>query len=161
MEKSYRLYGNELDTEYTVFECGLARRTVKEQDFIGKEAYLKQAAEKPAATLCTLVVDNHISSSGEPRYMLGREPVLTPSGKPIVDGKGRRSFVTSAGSAPSLVQHLLMAYLPPEFAREGTKLKVEYFGELYPVTVAVAGSTPLFDPANERMKGRAQAAQRS
>jgi glycine cleavage system aminomethyltransferase T len=155
MEKSYRLYGNELDTEYSVFECGLARRAVKPQEFIGKQAYLKEAAEPPAATLCTLVVDGHISSSGEPRYMLGREPVLTVDGDPIVDRKGRRSFVTSAGAAPSLGKHLLMTYLPPEFASAGTKVKVEYFSELYPATVAVAGAAPLFDPGNERMKGRA------
>jgi glycine cleavage system aminomethyltransferase T len=45
-----------------------------------------------------------------------------------------------------------MAYLPPEYARAGTQLTVEYFGEHYPVTVAVVGSTPLFDPSNERMK---------
>jgi glycine cleavage system aminomethyltransferase T len=93
--------------------------------------------------------------------MLGREPVVTEEGAPIVDRKGRCSFVTSAGSAPSLGKHLLMTYLPPEFAVEGAKLKVEYFSELYPVTVAVAGSRPLFDPANERLKGRAQAARQS
>ena len=34
---------------------------------------------------------------------------------------------------------------------EGTKLVVEYLGEHYPVTVAVAGATPLFDPKNERI----------
>jgi hypothetical protein len=34
----------------------------------------------------------------------------------------------------------------------GTRLAVEYFGDRYPVTVAVAGSTPLFDPDNARMK---------
>ncbi len=158
LEKSYRLYGNELDTEYGVVECGLARRTVKPQDFIGKAAYLKEVAEKPAATLCTLTVENHISSSGEPRYMLGREPVLTPDGKPIVDRKGRRSFVTSAGAGPSLGKHLLMAYLPPEFAVAGTELSVEYFSEQYPVKVAVAGPAPLFDPTNERMKGRPETA---
>ena len=33
-----------------------------------------------------------------------------------------------------------MAYLPPAYAVEGTKLAVEYFGERYPVTVAVAGA---------------------
>ena len=27
-----------------------------------------------------------------------------------------------------------------------------YMNELFPVTVAVAGSTPLFDPDNERVK---------
>jgi len=43
-------------------------------------------------------------------------------------------------------------YLPPEHAVEGTELQVMYMNELYPVKVAVAGSTPLFDPTNERMK---------
>jgi len=108
--------------------------------------------EEPAAILCTLTVDDNTSSSGEPRYMLGSEPILTPAGEPIVDRKGRRSYVTSAGSGPSVGKHLLLAYLPPEYAQEGTALKVEYLGEQYPVTVAVAGSTPLFDPDNERMK---------
>jgi hypothetical protein len=46
-----------------------------------------------------------------------------------------------------------MAYLPPMYASVGTQLKVEYFSQHYPVTVAVAGSTPLFDPSDERMKG--------
>ena len=48
--------------------------------------------------------------------------------------------MTSAGSGPSVGKHLLMAYLPPEQAVEGTQLLVEYFGERYPVTVAVAGA---------------------
>ena len=46
----------------------------------------------------------------------------------------------------------VMAYLPPEQALEGNQLAVEYFGELYPVTVAVAGATPLFDPENARVR---------
>ena len=46
-----------------------------------------------------------------------------------------------------------MTYLPPEYAKVGTKLLVEYMTEHYPVTVAVAGSTPLFDPENKRMRG--------
>ena len=82
----------------------------------------------------------------------GSSTVLTPDGAPLVDAKGRRSYVTSAGSGPSVGKHLLMSYLPPEYAKEGTKLAVEYFGERYPVTVAVAGSTPLFDPENARIR---------
>jgi len=61
--------------------------------------------------------------------------------------------VTSAGSGPSIGRHVLMSYLPPQQAVVGTGLLVEYFGERYPVTVAVAGSTPLFDPDNERIRG--------
>ena len=45
-----------------------------------------------------------------------------------------------------------MAYLPPEHAVEGNKLLVQYMGERYPVTVAVAGSRPLFDPENTRVR---------
>ena len=60
--------------------------------------------------------------------------------------------MTSAGSGPSVGKHLLMAYLPPDQAVAGTRLAVEYLGEQYPVTVAVAGSMPLFDPENERVR---------
>jgi glycine cleavage system aminomethyltransferase T len=84
--------------------------------------------------------------------MLGKEPILSLDGQPLTDAKGRRSYVTSAGSGPSVGKHLLMSYLPPEQAVVGTKLLVEYFGERYPVSVAVAGSTPLFDPDNARIK---------
>jgi glycine cleavage system aminomethyltransferase T len=49
-------------------------------------------------------------------------------------------------------KHILLAYLPPDYAQAGTNLLVEYLGGRYPVTVAVAGNTPLFDPNNERMK---------
>jgi hypothetical protein len=45
-----------------------------------------------------------------------------------------------------------MAYLPPEYAKAGSSLLVEYMNESYPVTVASVGSKPLFDPDDERMK---------
>jgi glycine cleavage system aminomethyltransferase T/glycine/D-amino acid oxidase-like deaminating enzyme len=152
LEKGYRLFGHELELEYNPVEAGLARPKVKSQGFIGKEAYLRARDEEPAALLCTLTVDDHTASTGEPRYMLGNEPILTPDGGGIVDGKGRRSYVTSAGAGPSVGKHILLSYLPPEYAQVGTKLAVEYFGEQYPVTVEVVGSKPLFDPDDERMK---------
>ena len=70
----------------------------------------------------------------------------------LVDRKGRVSVVTTAGSGPSVGKFLLMAYLPPEHAVVGTELCVNYMNDLYPVKVAVAGSTPLFDPDDARMK---------
>jgi glycine cleavage system aminomethyltransferase T/glycine/D-amino acid oxidase-like deaminating enzyme len=152
LEKGYRAFGAELDAQYNLVEAGMARPKVKEQDFVGKAAYLAQRQAAPAAILCTLEVDDHVSASGDLRYMLGGEPILTSAGDALVDARGRRSYVTSAGSGPSVGSHLLMAYLPPQQAVPGTDLAVEYLGELYPVTVAVAGSTPLFDPANERIR---------
>jgi glycine cleavage system aminomethyltransferase T len=152
LEKCYRAYGNELEQEYDLVEAGMTRPKVKPQDFIGRAAYLKQRAEPPAASLCTLTVDDNTSPGGVKRHMMGREPILTLDGNPIEDRKGRRSYVTSAGSGPSVGKTILMAYLPPQHAPVGNKLIVEYFGDHYPVTVAVAGSTPLFDPENKRMK---------
>ena len=152
VEKGYRSFGAELEGDYNPVEAGLARPKVKQVDFIGKEAYLKAREGEPAATLCTLSLDDPREATGEPRYMLGNEPILTPDGEAIIDSHGRRSYVTSAASGPSVGKHLLMSYLPPEYAKVGTKLKVEYLGGHYSVTVEVAGSTPLFDPDNERMK---------
>ncbi|MGH2676550.1 MAG: glycine cleavage system protein T, partial [Actinomycetota bacterium] len=119
LEKSYRSYGEELEAEFDPVEAGLARPRVKEQDFVGKQRYLARREEQPAAVLCTLTVDDHTSSTGAARYMLGHEPVLTTEGERIVDRRGRGSYVTSAGSGPSVGKHLLMSYLPPEHGVRG------------------------------------------
>jgi len=152
LEKGYRAYGNELTPDYNLAEAGMMRPRVKEQPFVGKDAYLAQRETPPVAVLCTLTVDDHRSASGELRYMLGGEPILSASGEPLIDARDRPSYVTSAGSGPSTGKHLLMAYLPAGQAQPGARLSVEYFGERYPVTVAVAGATPLFDPQNERIR---------
>jgi glycine cleavage system aminomethyltransferase T/glycine/D-amino acid oxidase-like deaminating enzyme len=152
LEKAYRAFGAELDADYTVVEADMAWWKVKDEDFVGKAAHIAHRAADPVAMLCTLTIDDHTSRSGVKRYPLGREPVTTPDGAPIVDAHGRRSYVTSAGAGPSLGTHILMTYLPPEHAVEGKKLAVEYMTELYPVTVAVVGSKPPFDPDNERIR---------
>ena len=85
--------------------------------------------------------------------MLGNFPVLTQDGKSIVDAKNRPAYVASAGNGPCVGKYILMAYLPPEHAKVGNKLKVEYFCEHYPVTVEVVGAAPLYDPQNVRLKG--------
>lgn len=152
IEKGYRAYGYELDSERTIVEAGMQRPKVKAADFVGKEAYLAQREQPPAAVLCTMTVDDHTSASGVKRYMLGGEPILTRDGAPLTDGHEHHPYVTSAGSAPSLGKHLLMAYLPPEQAVIGQQLAVSYMEELYPVTVASVDATPLLDPANERIR---------
>jgi glycine cleavage system aminomethyltransferase T len=152
LEKGYRAFGAELTQDYTLAEAGLTRPKVKPQSFTGKQAYLRQRDEQPCAVLCTLTVDSCASADGTPRYMLGKEPILSLSGDRLVDAKGRPSYVTSAGSGPSVGKHLLMAYLPFDVAVEGTSLLVEYMSERFPVTVARASSVPLFDPDNSRIR---------
>ncbi|MEO5664066.1 MAG: FAD-dependent oxidoreductase, partial [Nocardioides sp.] len=152
IEKGYRAYGFELDSERSIIEAGMQRPKVKQADFIGKEAYLAQREQAPAAVLCTLTVDDHTSASGTKRYMLGGEPILTPEGALLTDGHGHHPYVTSAGSAPSLGKHVLLAYLPTDQAVIGNQLAVSYMEELYPVTVGSIDATPLLDPANERIR---------
>jgi glycine cleavage system aminomethyltransferase T len=150
LEKGYRAFGAELTGEYNPVEAGMTRPRVKSADFLGKSAYLAAREAAPAAVLATLTVDRVASADGTPRYMLGGEPILTLDGSRLVDAVGRPSYVTSAGSGPSVGRHLLMAYLPPSVADVGTRLLVEYMGEHYPVTVASHGA--VFDPAGKRMR---------
>src|SRR5439155_2709592 len=68
LEKGYRAHGNELELDFDLVEAGMARRTVKAQDFVGKAAYLRQRDADPVAVLCSMTVDDHTSSSGVRRY---------------------------------------------------------------------------------------------
>ena len=158
IEKGYRLMGAELESEYDPVESGLARPKVKSADFVGKTAYLKARADAeanggPAAIMCTLQIEDHRDATGVERFPTGgNEPICTVDGERIVDAKGRVSRVTTAGMGPSVGKFLLLAYLPPEHAVEGTELRVMYMNELFPVTVARVGAKPLFDPDDARMK---------
>ncbi|QIX25209.1 FAD-dependent oxidoreductase [Nocardioides sp. JQ2195] len=152
IEKGYRAFGFELDAERSIVEASMQRPKVKQADFIGRAAYVKQREEEPKTVLCTMTVDDHTSSSGIKRYMLGGEPILTRDGGTLTDGHGHHPYVTSAGSAPSLGKHVLMAYLPPDQASLGNQLAVSYMEELYPVTVESVDSTPLLDPENSRIR---------
>src|SRR3712207_9337389 len=100
----------------------MTRPKVKNADFVGREAYLAQREAAPRTVLCTMTVDDHTSSSGGKRYILGGEPILTRDGGTLTDGHGHHPYVTSAGSAPSLRPHVLMAYPPPDPAGGGNHL---------------------------------------
>lgn len=152
LEKGYRLMGAELTGEYDPVEADLALPKVKTHDFVGRDAYLAARRRDPAALLCTLALDPGCGD-GVAHCPTGGEPVLTLKGEPLVDAKGRRSFVTSAGPGPSLGRYLLMAYLPLPQAVPGTALQVEYLGHRLPLTVLTAGRTAAFDPHDARMKG--------
>jgi glycine cleavage system aminomethyltransferase T len=152
LEKAYRAFGFELDLDYTVVEADMAWWKVKNEDFVGKEAHLAHREAEPVAKLCTLTIDDHTTSSGMKRYPLGREPVTLRNGTPLTDAHGRRSYATSTGAGPSIGKHIVMSYLPPEYANEGEHLAVEYMTELLPATVEIVGSKPPFDPQNERIR---------
>src|SRR4029077_20011836 len=116
---------------------------VKADDFVGKEAHLAAREREPAAVCCTLTL------TGNTRFPLGREPIVREDGSPIVDAKGRRSYVTSAGAGPSLGKYVLMTYLPP---RHHGPLYVHDMEQLFPATGEGGARPPPFDPDNERIR---------
>ena len=150
MEKSLRLQNADLLTEYNLLEADLARPKVKDADFRGKAKHLEyRAREHQPAVLCTLVMTDNIDSNGVARYPVGILPVMDPeTGETLVDELGRRSFTTSIAYGPTIGKNIALAYLPWSYAQEGRKLKVEYFGETYPVEVAGVGYNPLYDAEN-------------
>jgi glycine cleavage system aminomethyltransferase T/glycine/D-amino acid oxidase-like deaminating enzyme len=155
LEKSLRLQNTDLETEYNLYEAGLARPKVKTADFLGKSAYLEQR-ERPhqPAYLCTMTMDDHVDASGRRRYPVGHWPLLSPETEEVlIDEVGRRSYVTSAAYGPSVGKVILMGYVPHAQAVEGEALVLEYFGEHYPVTIEAVGYRALYDPDNTRLKG--------
>ena len=157
LEKSFRLQGADLETEYNACESAIERRLVKEADFHGKAAHLVHREEEPSAILCTMTLDNlDVSGSGS-RYPVGTSPIIDPdTGEVPVDSKGRRSYATGMSYCPSIKKFVVMGYLPKNIAIQGKSLVLEYFNEdgdgLYPMTVQIVGKGSLYDPNNERVR---------
>ncbi|MDA8780989.1 FAD-dependent oxidoreductase [Gammaproteobacteria bacterium] len=156
LEKSFRLQGADLESEYNACESAIERRLVKEADFHGKAAHLSHREEDPSAILCTMTVDN-LNVSGVPRYPVGTSPIIDPdNGEVPVDSKGRRSYTTGMSYCPSIKKFVVMGYLPKDIAKKGKSLLLEYFNEngdgVYPLTVQIVGKGSLYDPNNERVR---------
>ena len=94
LEKCYRAYGFELDGEYNVVEAGMAGPSVKDGDFVGREAYLRHRDEEPAAILCTL-------TGRRSHLLLGRQ-ALHAGGR--ADPHPRRRAARRR-EGPALVRH--------------------------------------------------------
>ncbi|HMA15119.1 MAG: GcvT family protein [Bacteroidota bacterium] len=154
LEKSLRLQNADLLTEYNLVEAGLARPKVKDAEFHGKAAYLKQRERKhQPAMLCTLVVTDSTDKDGVARFPIGNCPIVDPkTNEVLIDALGRRSYTTSLAYGPSVGKNIALGYLPQDYCEEGRRLEIEYFNQKFPVEVAAVGMKALYDPKNERMR---------
>jgi 4-methylaminobutanoate oxidase (formaldehyde-forming) len=132
LEKGYRAWGSDLNSETTPYEAGLGFAVKPGKgDFIGRDALDPQ----PAQNLVCLVLD-------DPRSIaLGAEPVRV--GAELV---GR---VTSGGYGYAVDASIALAYVPVAYADPGTKVEVDIFGAWVPAEVR---AEPLYDPAGERVR---------
>jgi len=135
LEKGYRYWSGEISPDYTPYEAGLGFAVkLDKANFIGKDALVKQKAEGIKRKLCTITI------SDDRTIMLGKEPIRI--GDTIV------GWVASGGFGYSVNKSIAYAYLPMEYAKVGTKLQVECFGEQVSAEVAQA---VLWDPKAERI----------
>jgi glycine cleavage system T protein len=136
LEKGYRYWSGEISPDYTPYEAGLGFAVkLDKANFTGKDALVKQKAEGIKRKLCTLTL------SDDRTIVLGKEPIR--SGEKIV------GWVASGGFGYSVNKSIAYAYLPMEYAKVGTALQVECFGEQVGAEVAQA---VLWDPKAERIR---------
>jgi dimethylglycine dehydrogenase len=136
IEKSYRMWGQDLTREYTAFEAGLDRFVRLEKgEFTGREALGRQQAQGVPQRFVTLGVE---ADDADP---LGNEPLYL-EGRMI----GR---ATSGAYGHCVGRSLALGYVRPEAAEVGTAIEIEILGERRPATVIPASP---WDPDNRRLR---------
>jgi aminomethyltransferase len=116
LESRLPLYEHEISDTINVWEAGIDRFCKLEKgEFIGKAALDRAKAAGLKKTLVGLeMVERGIARDGY--------KVLDDAGKEI-------GYVTSGSPAPFLKKNIALAYVPPEFAAVGTKVRVEIRGQ--------------------------------
>ena len=136
LEKGYRLWGNDIHTEYNPYEAGIGFAVrMRKGNFIGRDELREIRAQGPTRRLCCMTLDDPNA------VVMGKEPIM--------DGNRVLGYVTSANYGHSIGRGIVYGYLPMSHTEVGTSVDVLYFGERLQATVA---KEPLYDPRGEKMK---------
>ncbi len=140
LEKGYRLWGQDIHTEFDPLEAGLDFTVAWDKgEFIGREALARKRDAGLTRRLCAMVLDENET------VLMGREPILV--------GDEKVGYVTSASYGFTIDRSITYGYLPVAIAQPGQRVDLQYFGVRYPATVA---AEPLYDPTNARLRGPAR-----
>ncbi|AEM59329.1 glycine cleavage system protein T (plasmid) [Haloarcula hispanica N601] len=134
LEKGYRLWGTDIDTDSNPFEAGLPFAVDMDTDFIGKEAL--EAARKAG-------IDSKITP-----VTLDDSTDIMLSGRPVLKDGEAIGYVQAGNYGYSIDESIAYTYVPTEYAEAGTSVQIQCEGETYDATVR---DEPLFDPARERI----------
>ncbi len=137
LEKSFGSWLREYRPDYTPAETGLARFVdFGKNDFIGREAALRDRDKPPERRLVTLLVE------AEDADVWGDEPI-EHDGEVV-------GFVTSGGYAHFADASVALGFVPVDLIDEGVRFDIEILGEKRPARLI---RRPLFDPKGERLRG--------
>jgi dimethylglycine dehydrogenase len=137
LEKSYRNIWRDINGEYTAWESGLDRFVALDKDdFIGREALLRQRNAGPSRRLVTLRID-----APDEAEAMGNESLY--SNGALV---GR---ITSANHAHTLGFNIALAYVAAPKSAVGTELSLRILER--DATARVIADSP-YDPAGARSR---------
>ena len=136
LEKGYRLWGNDIHTEYNPYEAGIGFAVrMRKGNFIGRDELREIRAQGLTQRLSCMT--------------LGDPDAVATGKEPIMDGNRVLGYVTSANYGHSIGRGIVYGYLPMSHTEVGTSVDVLYFGERLQATVA---KEPLYDPRGDKMK---------
>jgi dimethylglycine dehydrogenase len=134
LEKAYRAWGADINSEVTPLEAGLERFVALDKgDFIGRDALLRQHRDGVRKRLATLEIDALDADCWGNEAVWADDRVV--------------GITTSGGYGHWLGRSLAIAYLDAPLAAPGTALAVEILGNRRTARVL---SEPPFDPENRR-----------
>jgi len=134
LEKGFRLWGTDIDTDSNPFEAGLPFAVDMDTDFIGKEALETARAEGIDGEITPVTLDDSTD------IMLGGRPV-EKDGETI-------GYVQDGEYGYTVGESIAYTYVPTEYAEAGTEVRIRCEGETYDATVR---DEPLFDPGREKI----------
>ena len=132
LEKSYRLWGTDLNAENTILEAGLNRFVrLNKGEFTGRDALVLQQERGVPNQYCTIEIDADDADA------FGNEPVLLDG---EVIGRG-----TAGGYGHFVGKSLMLGYVKTEHAKVGLECHVRVLDQLRPARI-IAESP--YDPEN-------------
>ena len=135
LEKGYRSYGTDMNSEHNPHEAGLSFAVRKGGGYKGAEAFSEVNPNALSKRLVCLVLES------PEHVVLGKEPVLHQDN--VV------GYVTSAYFGHTIGKQLAYAWVPAALSAHGTCLYIRYFDSDYLATV---GQDPQYDPQMTRLK---------
>ena len=136
LEKSFGAWMREYRPEYTPAETGLDRFVdLRKNDFVGRDAAMRQRDAPPGRRLCTFVVDARDAD------VWADEPIF--AGEDVV------GFVTSGGYAHYSEKSVALGFVPVQMIDGGADFAIEILGERRAATLV---REPVLDPPGERMR---------
>lgn len=136
LEKCYRAWKIELDSEYSPIRSGLDRFVnLKKDTFIGKQAMLEEQSKGLTDVFAVLIIEDDVHDA--------------IYGCTIYQGDDVVGYITSGGYGHRVAKSIGLGYVRTDLNIPGTELSVDIFGEK---RKAVVTSEPIYDPNNDKLR---------